>query len=396
MRQFAPALLVLLLIAAILRIDFFFTVAYFLIAIALLSRVWLQRATRQLRVRREYANRAFSGDMLTVRLTVANDGWLPLPWLEVSETTPLALQSLPFQRQVVSLGPHATHTFTYTLACRRRGYYQLGPLAIHTGDLLGLERLDVTAEEDGRLTVYPRIVPLHELGLPTRSPLVALPARSPLFEDPSRLRGIRAYQRGDSPRRIHWPATARAGQLVVKQYQPAIARETLICLDLDQGRYGFYGRRAQDDAELAIVTAASLASHIVTHEKLPVGLTTVADDAATGERARVALPPRGERAHLLHLLDVLARLQVVTDEPFADLLRRQRAKLSWGATIAAITGRTDDELLETLLALGRGGFAVVLILVQPGRPAGVGHSGPDLPGVAVHYITTERDLEQWA
>ena len=40
------------------------------------------------------------------------------------------------------------------------------------------------------LTVYPKIVPLQRLGLPTRSPLAVLPSRSPLFEDTSRVMGV--------------------------------------------------------------------------------------------------------------------------------------------------------------------------------------------------------------
>ncbi|NIN74493.1 MAG: DUF58 domain-containing protein, partial [Xanthomonadales bacterium] len=98
---------------------------------------------------------------------------------------------------------------------------------MQTGDLLGIERRSVARAEPSYLTVYPRVVPLQKLGLPTRSPLVALPAGAHLFEDPARVMGVRDYQPGDSPRRIHWTATASAGRLLVKQYQPAIARETL-------------------------------------------------------------------------------------------------------------------------------------------------------------------------
>jgi len=241
--------------------------------------------------------------------------------------------------------------------------------------------------------VYPRVVPLQQLGLPTRSPLAALPARLHLFEDPARVMGVRDYQRGDSPRRIHWTATASAGRLLVKQYQPAIARETLICLDLDQEDYE---RRQQYTAtELAIVVAASIANHIIVREELPAGLITEAFDPLSEEQSQFLLPPRSERAHLMSLLEVLARVQIATESSFVDLLRRESVKLSWGTTLSVITGRESEALFDTLVYLRRAGFAVALILVQSTRPSAELQKRADLLGVPVHRVWRERDLETW-
>jgi uncharacterized protein (DUF58 family) len=389
LRHFTSFVLLLLLIAALLRVDFFFTIVYFLVAVLVLSQLWLKRATEHLRVERRLAERAFTGDRVTVELVVRNTGWLPVPWLEVSERLPVALQAVPFQRQVVSLGPREERRFRYTLNCRRRGYYTVGPLSARAGDLFGIVRRELNWSEAPHLIVYPRVVPLQRLGLPTYSPLVALPARTPLFEDPSRVMGVRDYRRGDSPRRMHWTATARTGRLLVKQYQPAIARETLICLDLDEGDYA--RERRFEAPELAIVAAASLANHVVVREGLPVGLLTAAHDPLAGERARFALPPRPERAQLLHLLEILARVEVAPGDDFVALLRRARATLSWGATIAVITGRESDDLRDALLELRRGGFAVALILVQADPAPG---GGIDLPGVPVLRLRGVEDLER--
>ena len=304
MRNFVPFLLILFVIAALLRVDFFFTIVYLFFAVYLLSRLWTPRTVKHLHVQRRFVNRAFPGDSVKVDLTVHNVGWLPIPWLEVHESLRVELTAPPFYREVVSLGPRERRHFYYTLHCRRRGYYPIGPLTMQTGDLLGIVRPSQVQAAPDHVIVYPRVVPLQQLGLPTRSPQVALPARSPLFEDPARVMGVRDYQRGDSPRRIHWTATASAGRLLVKQYQPSIARETLICLDLNQEDYE--RRQRYTATELAIVVAASIANHIVVREGLPVGLTTEAWDPLLDDRARFFLPPRSERAHLMSLLEVLA------------------------------------------------------------------------------------------
>jgi uncharacterized protein (DUF58 family) len=406
-------LIILFVIAIVLRIDFFFTVFYLFALIYALSHVWMQITARRMSVRRRFADHAFCGDQVEVDLRVHNGSWLPLPWLEVHETLPIQLATPPFYRQVFSLKARGDRRLGYVLHCHQRGYYAIGPLTVRTGDLLGIVRPRAERAEAEHLIVYPKVVPLEQLGLPTRSPLVALPAHSPLFEDPARVMGVRDYQRGDSPRRIHWTATAKfSGQsrprLMVKQYEPAIARETLICLSLAQADYGH--RQRYTATELAIVVAASLANHIVVQEGLPVGLVTEARDplAETLERSAVStgmnsaepastvkragrtladrnsaivhftLPPRSGRGHLMSVLEVLARVQVpmqtdtpagssisASTTPFVELLRQAGTSLSWGATLCIITGRESPELFDAILSLRRAGFAVTLILVQP-------------------------------
>lgn len=393
MHRFVPFLLTLLLIAAVLRVDFFFTIVYLFFGVYLLSRLWTRRIVEQLRVQRRFVERAFSGDRIAVDVTVENLGWLPIPWLEVHETLPVQLISPPFHRQVISLGPYGRQILRYTLHCRQRGYYPIGPLTMQTGDLLGIERRGVKQAAANHLIVYPRVVPLQGLGLPTHSPLAALPARSYLFEDPARVMGVRDYHPGDTPRRIHWTASASTGQLLVKQYQPAIARETLICLDLDQESYG-RGQR-YTATELGIVVAASIANHIATSEGLPVGLATEARDPISNDQAYFFLPPRSERAHLMSLLEVLGRVQVASGAPFVELLRRASMSLGWGATLTVITGQESEALFDTLAYLQRAGFALALILVQPEHPPAELRKRADLLHIATYRVWRERDLETW-
>ncbi len=393
MRYFIPVLLLLFTIAALLRVDFFFTIVYLLFAVYLFSRVWIQRTATRLAVHRRFTDHAFPGDQVTVELTVRNATWLPVTWLEVHESLPVQLLAPPFHHEVISLAPHEQRRLHYTLYCRQRGYYTIGPLRVQTGDLLGIAQRSQEYEEPRYIIVYPRVVPLQRLGLPTRSPQAVLRAPSPLFEDPARIMGVRDYQRGDSPRRIHWTATASSGRLLVKRYQPAIARETLICLNLNEADYP--DRRRYTATELAIVVAASIANHIVIQERLPVGLATEAQDPLKGERVRFYLPPRPERTHLMSLLEVLARVQIAPATPFAEILRRESLNLPWGATLAAITGCESAELLDALVYLRRAGFAVTLILVQPGRPSPELQGRVELLGVPIHRIWGEHDLEGW-
>ena len=391
MQGYLPFLLLLFLIAAFLRVDFFFTIVYLFFAVYLFSRLWMQYAMGRLQFHRRFIDRAFCGDRIQVDLALHNAGWLPIPWLEIHESLPVALITPPYHHEVISLGVQERHRLRYTLDCQRRGYYPVGPLTVRAGDLLGIVRQQQAYLTREHVIVYPKVVSLQQLGLPARAPQATLPAHTALIQDPARLMGVRDYQRGDSFRRIHWSATASSGRLLVKQYQPAIARETLICLDLDSDDFGQQQRYVA--AELAIVTAASLANHVITREGLPAGLATEAWDSMLGEHVRFFLPPRSERAHLMSILEVLARVQVSPEESFLGLLRRESVHLSWGSTVAVVTGRETEALYDTLAYLHRAGLAVTLILVQPTHsPARLAGRAGTL-GIPVHRVWNQEDLE---
>ncbi len=394
MSRFIPFLLILFLVAAVMRVDFFFTIAYLFFILYVLARLWTRNNLKHVKFHRRFVGRAFAGDEVTVRVQVVNGSRLPVPWVQVHESLPVELISPPFHQEVFSLGPREERFFSYDLHCRRRGVYRLGPLNIQTGDVLGIEPPRRGEASFDRIIVYPRVIHLPRLSLPTRSPQVALASRSPLFEDPARVVGVRDYQRGDSPRRIHWTATASVGRLLVKQYQPAIARETLIVLDLNAAAYD--PRSRLDATELAITVAASLAHHISVRQRLPVGLTTEALDAVDDERREFYLPPRAERGHLMHVLETLARVQIGPAAPLPQRLRRERTRLAWGTTVVAITGGATDDLFEGLAVLRQAGFAVTLILVGGAAASAQARRHAALLGVPLRQIWRQQDLEQWA
>lgn len=387
--MFLVSLLFMLLIAIWLQEDFFFKIVYLLVGLYILSRWWVRRFESKSTLRRKLPTHAFTGETFDVTISIENRDWLPVLSLDVREDLPIDLISTERLRRAFSLRPKTKKDLSYTVRCRRRGFYPVGPLRVRTADLLGFVPSRQMTLPAARLTVYPRVVPLQDLDLPTHSPLAVLPAPSPLFEDPSHVVGVRNYDTGDSLRRIHWTASAHAGQILVKKYKPAITRETLICLDFDEDSYNIRHRYAA--SELAVTAAASIANHIVNHEGLSVGLSTWAHNPAVGQQTLFNLPPRSGQAHLLTLLEALALVRLTKDAAFIDLLRQQRTTLRWGATMIAITGNKSQELLDTLLYLRQCGLAVALLLVYPGGDS-ISLDNPS--GIPVYQIWAEADLEK--
>jgi uncharacterized protein (DUF58 family) len=394
--NFIVFILVLFVLAALLRIDFFFTILYLFVGVYILSRFWLRRSLTQLHVRRKLEQRAFLGDRIPVTVTLKNLGRLPIPWLVITETYPVTLASPPILRQVITLGGKARHTIKYTLTANKRGYYQIGPLNLTTGDLLGIIGELSGRYEANHLIVYPKIVPIRRVKLPTHSPQAILPTPLPLFRDPARLTGVRGYVSGDNPRHIHWPATAATGQLLVKQFQPAIARENVIFLNLNRPDYAHRGYPGSA-IELAITVAASLANHMLAVEQLPVGLVTTAADPLTDTIQQFKLPPRKGRGHLMQILELLARVQEVEESSdFLGHIRRETVDLSWGATTIVITSLLSEELYKTLLFLKHSGFQPGLVLINPPRKrAETREELPTQLGLPIFEIKYEKDIERW-
>ncbi len=389
MRNYLRFLALLLLVAILLRIDLFFNIAYLFVAVYLLSRLWVQHTNRSLKARRDFTSHAFLGERIDVELTVTNPGLLPTPGLAIYESLPSELAASQRVREAVALAAAQTYRTDYTLNCQKRGKYAVGPLQIKINDPLGILNWPESHLEAEFLTVFPKIIPLQRLGLPTNSPLASLPAATSLFEDPTHVTGLRDYIPGDSPRRIHWTATARSGQMLVKQYKAAVARETLICLDLDRESYGF--RYRYYASELAITTAASLAHHICEQEGLSAGLSLETYDPEDGSLISMFFPPRPGRGYLLSILETLAQARLTDGSQFAETLHSRSMQLPWGSTVVAVTGKNDENLQSTLVTLQKSGLAVALILVYPDPES---RSQPVLLGLPVYEVWTEDDIEQ--
>ena len=385
-------LIMLAFIAVFLREDSVLTLLYFLVGAYAVSRWWSRRAARSVRFKRTFTSRAFLYEKISVQLELTNPRWLPVPWLQLTEQLPLELIVPNTYRAVTTIGPYGRREFSYILHADRRGYYPIGPLRLRSGDLIGLnEELDTFGQAD-HLIVYPKIIPFTNVRLPSRSPLGNLRHAQPIFEDPARVRGKRDYVAGDSLRRIDWKATATLGRLQVKQFEPSIALETAIFLNLNTDEYA--PRTRLDATELAIVVAASLANWII-GQRQAAGLTVNGADPIGLEERPQALPPRKGRAHLTRLLDVLARIRSVPSVPFAQLVRQEAPHLPWGTTLLLITGLVSDALFDEIFRARRAGLNVVLIVCG---------AVPDIPlirqraehfGIPLQHFVRERDLDIW-
>ncbi len=410
--------LLLLAVAFLLRVDFVFYILYVLAGVFLWSRWYASRALTRLVASRDYRRRAFLGEQVAVTVTLQNKSRLALPWVQFHESVPPELRLEESTQHVFSLAGRGTRSHTYHVKGLQRGYYRLGPLRLTSGDLFGLARSRVGYLPPDFLTVYPRIVPIARLGLPSRLPFGTVASQQRLFADPARPMGVRDFRSGDPLRQINWKASAHTQKLLVRTFQPAISLETMILLDLHAADYERRDRLYW--TEWAIVAAASIATHLV-NQRQAVGLMSNGVDplriqeearefdevtgrllfqALAGESARpympTPMPPGAGRPHLMKMLEQLARLDVRDTIPLHEWAPAAGVRLSWGVTILAITGQGDEPRCNALHRLARAGFNPILIAVEPDANFGLVRERARRLGFRAYNLTNRADLDRLA
>ncbi|WP_165227544.1 DUF58 domain-containing protein [Aquisphaera insulae] len=340
------------------------------------------------------------GETIAFVLTLRNRGALPIAWVLVEEMLPrAAITARPPRLEVkgrrlaiAMLGGGATRTITYQLRCAMRGYYQVGPLILETGDLFGLHRRYRVATEPLYITVYPRVVPLPGYDLASRRPIGEIKLTHRLFEDPTRIAGVRAYQPGDPFNRIHWAATARTGTLQSKIYDASTVAGATILLDFHRDSYP--ARNEPGRSELAVTAAVALANAVCLMGQ-PVGLITSGRDAAERARHRDEIARRtarpGANREAIHreaamrdedhrlrpqvvphargpeafarIREAMARVELSDGLTFDRLVIEAEHRMPRDATVVAILALVTPESALTLGRLRRQGYAVTVVLL---------------------------------
>ena len=383
------ALLILFLAGVFFQMDWIYYLVYVLGGVWIFSHWWIRRVLLQLDVFRVMTDHAFLGEKPSVKLRFINRSWLPLAWLQIQEQIPLDLKEASEYNKIVTVASRSTLEHEYQLYCKKRGYYHVGPLQLRTGDLFGFVNGGRQENNAVALTVYPQVLSLEKLGLPSRSPFGTLASRQRLFEDPARVAGVRSYSSGDSQRIIHWKASARAEELLVKKFQPAIALNVAIVLDLNRDAYPYRGEIGF--SEWAIVVAASVANHLIS-QRQAVGLISNGMDAVTHQPMPMigARPGQGQ---LMNLLSTLARAELQRNSvELAEWLPRQLVGLEWGATIILITPKVTDTTLWALHHAYRRGSNVIALVCAPQPDFDQMQSQSKKLGVQLQKTVWERDL----
>ena len=391
-RNTLQGLAILLALALLAGQGLLALICILLLLTAGMTRLWDRWSLLRVTYQRELSQpRAFPDDEVELVIRISNRKPLPLVALSIRELVPAALQVVGHDkmldtegRQVLtrsaSLRWYESIVFRYRLRCTARGAYRLGPAQIEGGDPFGFYRTVKEIPDRTSLIVYPRLLPLEQLGLPPRHPLGDLRARQ-LIRDPLRTIGVRDYHPDDPLKQVHWTATARTGALQTRIYESTTAREVAIFLDLDS--FERYWQGIDEEQVERLISATATVAQAGLADGYAVGLYV--NGAPFEFEHFVRLPPGRSPAQLERIMETLARLTPYSVTPMARLLRVATADLAWGATLLLISAIAPDGTRAALLRQREHGRDVAWLYLGEDAP-------PVVPGVLVRHAPP---LEDW-
>ncbi len=236
--------------------------------------------------------------------------------------------------------------------------HRIGPLGVRVRDPFGLTLRTAAVSGDAEIVVLPKVVPLphgRSLGSGIGSE-GSIPHMVALHGEDDQT--VREYRDGDDLRRIHWPATARTGELMVRQEDRPAKRRAVVVLDTRSVGHGGSGRSSS--LEWCVTTAASVTAHVV-DAGYAVHLLTADARADNGVHHDETLP---------EALESLARVGLGPEDGLRAVLHAANALTSQGGLVVYVGGPVGDDDARTLSALRQPGSAGAAMVVDPDAFAG--------------------------
>jgi uncharacterized protein (DUF58 family) len=245
-----------------------------------------------------------------------------------------------------------------------RGRFVSSDGELELSDPLGLESVSRPLETTVAVVVHPRLVELQTLfsdagrfGSEGRRQLLRRPAG---FD----FHSVREYEQGESLRRVHWPTTAKRGQLMVKELEESPRDGVVVLLDCDPaGQAGEPPRSSFDQAARA---AGSILRAYAVRGRRVVLVTT--------GRQRVAVQSASLR-DFRAILGALAAAEPDAPYELASALGRANTPVAPAAELVVVTASLGARAAERLLDAATRRLVSVVWLDAPsfrGRPTRIG------------------------
>jgi uncharacterized protein (DUF58 family) len=197
-------------------------------ATALLMALVLARRRGLLDVRRRpLTTRVTRGENVVVRYTFVNRSRRTVSACRVFDS----FQGLQEIIDVPAIRRQSSHETALVFLARRRGLTPLGPSSIELGDPLSLASVSVDLTLTDSVLVQPRIYPLAALSGALQIVSNDSSQRRLTADPQAGFQSLREYVHGDDPRLIHWPTTARTGELMVREFVEVRRPQYTVVLD---------------------------------------------------------------------------------------------------------------------------------------------------------------------
>lgn len=310
------------------------------------------------RIKRFHTPRCYEGDTVSFRLQVENLTRRSFLLTRISDRFAAGggrrVKGLIFELPAGGMAALA-HQQTCDF---RRGVFVLGPVEITFSDELGLFRRTIPFHVYTELMVCPKPVKVADLRLlgggtlpHVGSELLPCEGRSEQFA------GVRRYRDGDPMRFVHWPTSARAQTLYVKEFDRNTVTDVTILVDMYETGLTGIGGQTSCEQRLRVVSAL-IATAVAKNHRVRV---IAAQEPLKSSRLG------GGTKHLQYLLEWLAMLEPRGRGEIENVLVAEFSHLRRGSTLALVLSSTNiklDKLCAIVRALSLRQIKVLAAIIE--------------------------------
>ncbi len=279
-------------------------------------------------------NAVVEGDDIELIEKISNNKLLPVPWLRLESMIHANLlfqhafnldinrgQMYQNHRSLFSLMPYTQITRRHFITCAKRGCYTLNTVTMTCGDLLSFTARSQRIQLSLELLVYPALIPMDQIPLPSHSWQGDMVVRRWIVDDPFLISGVREYSVGDALRHVNWKATARSGKLQVHNHEHTADYKLMILLNFEIDELMWDAVTEPERIEQGISYAASIAQHALSNGiETGFGCNGYCKDT---DKEPVRIASMNGHDHLEFIFEMMARLEIARSVSFDTFLEQE-------------------------------------------------------------------------
>jgi uncharacterized protein (DUF58 family) len=339
-------------------------------------------APAKITVERRFENSPVLGERTEITIEVTQESNQILE-MQVTDALDPAVDAMPAAKRVLAYPRDAARVM---IGCTPsiRGDVTLGEVYLRYGGALKLAERWASADLGQNIRVYP---PMERSPEDTQLYLLRI-RQIALQKRRLRLRGLgrefeslREYQSGDEVRNIAWPATARRGKLITREFTTARSQQVWIVLDAGRlSRTAFEVRRKVPAEKAGLISDENFSLMLTQLDQasgaavaLAQAVMQAGDKAALlvyGRGIQQQLLPASGAGHLRQFVDSLSQVRAEGSEAnhlsaAARLkhLQRRRGLILWITELADSARR--PEVVDAAVDLARRHLVLLVVLGHP-------------------------------
>lgn len=334
-----------------------------------ISWVWSRVSLHRLGFSRSLSlDRVRAGEWISEELTLRNYALVPKLWVECRDHS-----SLPWYRagRVVTLSSKGESRWVTQAQCRERGRFRLGPVSIRSGDPLGLFQIEKLLPATHELIVYPIALDVSDVPLPAANMSGGRSTNRNMAIAAHTISGLREYVPGDPLNQISWSATARRGQMMVKEFDPDPTSDVWVLVDLGGAldrqpvHWGHSSELLEgepspgflDDAEETMIALAASIAERALNEGRKVGLLI-------NREMPIRLEPDNSQRQWFRIFETLALATAFGERSLSEAIFADARKFSRTSGLVVVTASSSRDWVVAAQALVQRHVPVTAVVVE--------------------------------